>query len=97
MLRKLARVVLIITLRRHHNAQMLGRVIIVIVKMTSAHIKRVDILASAVRDNESTIVKSHEKLVPIHPPTNTSAIKSTREGFTSQFLPLHKNCRAFSV
>ena len=70
---------------------MLGRVIMVMVKITSAHIKRVELLASAVRVKESVIKKSHEKLVPIHAPINTSAIKSTREGLISLLLPLHKN------
>ena len=91
------RVVLIITLRKHHNAQMFGTVIIVIVKMTSAHIKRVEPLASAVRSKESEIVQSNEKLVPIQPPTKVKIINSTRIGFMSILEPLHKNCKAFST
>ena len=87
----------LITLRRHHNAQMLGTVIMVMVKMAKAHMKRVELLASVVRVRESAIVKSQEKLVPIQPPINTRAINKIRVGLISLLLPLHKNWSDFSV
>ena len=67
------------TLRKHHSAQMLGTVIMVMVKITKDHIKRVELLASAVRIKESAIVKSQVNEVPIPPPTATKIINKMRQ------------------
>lgn len=88
-------VVLAITLRKHHKAQMLGIVIMVMVKIASAHIKRVELFASAVRARVSAMVKSQEKLVPIPPPTATKIINTMRAALIKR-SPF-KNWRAFSI